>query len=42
MKIERTSAEGRIHIELIPKLKIASLNFEFGIINRVSDNEKYF
>ena len=26
--------------ELAPKLKIAYLNFEFGILNRVSDNGK--
>ena len=26
-------------IELIPKLKIASLNLKFGITNRVSNNE---
>ena len=26
-------------MELIPKLRITSLNLEFGIINRVSDYE---
>jgi len=26
-------------LELIPKIKIASLNLVFGVINRVSDHE---
>jgi len=38
---ERKLSSGTIRNELIPKLKITSLNFEFGIINRLSDNEKY-
>jgi hypothetical protein len=30
------------HFELIPKLKISSLNSVFLIINRISDHEKQF
>jgi hypothetical protein len=31
-----------IDFELIPKLKIASLNREYGIINRASDHGNHF